>query len=513
MVRRSVPGSIGSEFVPAVKRSPAALYESDKEGTMRVVVGVLGIGLLLSVAVAVGVQARDLTPIEHLGKLIFFDTNLSTPPGQSCATCHDPATAFVGPISGINAHGAVYPGAVHVRFGNRKPPSAAYATFSPDFHYDEVEGLYVGGMFWDGRALNVVEQAKGPFLNPMEMNNPNKKAVITKVMHSGYSGLFRDVFGWGSLMDVESAYEYVAQAIAAYEGSPEVNRFTSKYDAYLSGTTVLTAQEMRGLVLFEGRAMCAACHTSQPGPGGEPPLLTDFTYDNLGAPKNLENPWYGMPPHFNPDREDWIDLGLGGVLGLPEEMGKVKVPTLRNVGMRPYEGFVQAYMHNGVFKSLHEVVDFYNTRDVGDWPPPEYPENVNTDELGNLGLPDEDVDDLVAFLMTLTDGYTDEPMRPLLPESQARTALLSDQTAFPNPFRTMLELRLSTQVNGTMSVGVYDPSGRRVRTLAAGVDASKTATLVWDGRTDAGASAPAGIYFLHVQSGAHRTIHKVLRLQ
>jgi cytochrome c peroxidase len=459
-------------------------------------------------AFAAGAPARDFTEIEELGKLIFFDTNLSTPHGQSCAACHDPATAFVGPISEINAHGAVYPGAVHTRFGNRKPPSAAYATFSPDFHYDDVEGLYVGGMFWDGRALNATEQAKGPFLNKVEQNNPNKKHVITKILHSDYAPLFQEVFGWGSLFNVEAAYDHVAEAIAAYEASPEVNRFTSKYDGYLAGEVELTEQELRGLALYEGQGNCAACHPSQLGSLGEPPLFTDFTYDNLGAPKNLENPWYDMPPAFNPDQEEWIDLGLGGVLGLPEEMGKMKVPTLRNVGMRPYEGFVQAFMHNGVFKSLDEVVDFYNTRDLGGWPAPEYPENVNSDELGNLGLSDQDVDDIVAFLMTLTDGYLDEDpglMRHSVPA-------LCEGVAYPNPFTEATELRLAAPPDGEVELGVYDLSGRLVRTLTGRREGSGMVSLVWDGKTDSGSPAPAGMFFMRPRSSGERTQYKVMRL-
>jgi cytochrome c peroxidase len=137
----------------------------------------------------------------------------------------------------------------------------------------------------------------------------------------------------------------------AYERSAEVNPLSSKYDAYLKGQATLSAQEADGLELFEGKAMCAACHPSRPGPGGEPPLFTDFTYDNLGVPKNPMNPFYSAPRSINPDGVAWVDPGLAGFLasaGYPEdvwmpELGKQKVPTLRNVDRRPYAGFVKAY--------------------------------------------------------------------------------------------------------------------------------------------------------------------------
>lgn len=354
-------------------------------------------------------EPADLTLEETLGKSLFFDDNLSTPPGQSCAACHGPEVGFTGPISDINAHGAAYPGAVHTRFGNRKPPSAAYASFSPDFHYDEVEELFVGGQFWDGRALNVVEQAKGPFLNRLEQNNPNKRIVVIKVRDSDYADLFEQVYGPGSLNwtdAVDETYDLIAQAIGTYEASTEVNPFTSKYDYFLAGLVDLTEEEASGLSLFEdeGKGNCAACHPSQPGPDGTPPLFTDFTYDNLGVPRNLENPFYDMPPAFNPAGEDWVDLGLGAVVGMLGELGKVKVPTLRNVDKRPYPDFAKAYAHNGFFKSLEDIVHFYNTRDVESWPPPEVTENVNTEELGDLGLTLEEEAAIVAFMKTLSDG-------------------------------------------------------------------------------------------------------------
>jgi cytochrome c peroxidase len=304
---------------------------------------------------------------------------------------------------------------IHERFGNRKPPTAAYGGDSPVLFYDEEDEVWVGGMFWDGRATGwtlgdpLAEQAQGPFLNPLEQNTPNAKKVCLKVAQSDYAELFEEVWGEGSLKftdDVEVTYELIARSIAAYEKSAEVNPFSSKYDHYLAGTAELSEVEAWGLELFqrEDKGNCAACHPSEPK-NGEPPLFTDFTYDDLGVPANPLNPFYVMPPKWNPDGADWIDPGLGGFLGDEDELGKHRVPTLRNVDRRPYPEFVKAYGHNGFFKSLEEIVHFYNTRDVEDWPPPEVSVNVNTDELGDLGLTADEEAAIVAFLKTLSDGY------------------------------------------------------------------------------------------------------------
>jgi cytochrome c peroxidase len=367
----------------------------------------------------------QLTPVESLGKALFFD-KISSPDSMACADCHAPSFGFTGPVGGINAHGAVYRGAVRQRFGNRKPPSAAYATVSPVLYFDDEEGLFIGGNFWDGRATGemlgnpAADQALGPFLNPVEQNNPSMQAVLEQVAASKYARLWRDV--WGEPVSYDTADEVVANyariglAIAAYENSAEVNAFSSKYDAYLEGKAVLTEQEAWGLELFEGKAMCSACHPSE----GKGALFTDFSYDNLGVPKNPENPFYAMDEvllddgsPINPEGVDWVDPGLGGFLETrpewadmaAENYGKHKVPTLRNVAKKPGKGTPKAFMHNGVFKSLEEVVNFYNTRDVEDWPAPEVPENVNTDELGDLGLTPEEEAAVVAFLGTLSDGY------------------------------------------------------------------------------------------------------------
>jgi len=355
-----------------------------------------------------------LSPVEQLGKNIYFD-KISVPNSMACADCHAPSVGFTGPMAGINIHGAVYRGADAQNFGDRKPPSAAYATFSPILHFDEGEGLFIGGNFWDGRATGerlgnpAAEQALGPFLNPAEHNITEKIVVLQKIAKAKYASMWETVWGEPLSYDtpekVDMNYDRVGLTIAAYEGSPEVNQFSSKFDYYLQGLAELTPLEKWGLDLFnsEEKGKCALCHISE----GEKPLFTDFTFDNLGTPKNPENPVYKYKP-------DFIDPGLGGFLSTRDDykamaeanMGKHKVPTLRNVDKRPGIGFTKAYMHNGVFKSLKEVVHFYNTRDVESWPPPEVAENVNTDELGNLGLTDQEEDAIVAFMQTLSDGYS-----------------------------------------------------------------------------------------------------------
>jgi len=333
-------------------------------------------------------QAQALTPLEQLGKLIYFDANLSEPAGQSCASCHTPGAGFADPDQNLPVSEGVIPG----RFGGRNSPSSAYASFFPEFSYTDEA---VGGQFWDGRAANLTEQAKGPFLNPVEMNNPDEATVIVKIAASDYAELFEQVFGTGALQDVPRAYHQMATAIATFESSQEVNTFTSKFDAVQAGLANFTRQERRGRMLFNGRARCSQCHTADGmmggGNTGTPVLFTDFRYHNLGLPKNLEFPMTDNP----------VDIGLGGVLGIEAENGKFKTPHLRNIAL------TAPYMHNGLLKTLKDVVHFYNTRDIeGLWPEPEVAENVNTTLLGDLGLSNAEEDAIVAFMMTLTDGYT-----------------------------------------------------------------------------------------------------------
>jgi cytochrome c peroxidase len=416
-----------------------------KKGKVRAIIAVSLLAVALILLAGQGMAQTGLTPKEELGQFLYFDEDLSEPSGQSCASCHDPAFGFVDPDSNIPVSEGVIPGL----FGTRNSPSAAYAMYAPTFYFDSTEGLWIGGQFWDGRATGDVlgdplaDQALGPFVNPVEMNNPDEATVIRDVRASDYADLFRAVWGPDSLDPGKelAAYNQVALSIAAFERTELFAPFTSKYDAYLqaclarggamdkcaTGATskakkarvgILTDQEWDGLQLFmnvknnndgvlknsEG-AMCAACHVADwtPDPGNVvvpawapagmiPPVFTDFTFDNLGVPKNKE--W---PLDWNaPD-----DLGLGDIVNDVNENGKFKVMGLRNIEI------TGPYAHNGWFKSLEDITHFYNTRDVPQegWPEPEVPDTINVTELGNLGLSAADEAALVAFMETLTDGY------------------------------------------------------------------------------------------------------------
>ena len=425
-----------------------------------------------------------------LGKILFFDKALSVNRNEACAFCHMPQTGFQGAIESLNQGAVAQPGSVRTRFSLRKPPSAAYAAFSPPLFYADKPGeakcsrCFIGGNFWDLRATGLrlqsptAMQAEGSPLNPTEMANPDPACVVRRMSERPYKGLFEGVWGprafeiaWPDDVDalcsrpndnpassigsevpgpnttplvvklspadrarVQSTFDQMAEAIAAYEASSEVSPFSSKFDAYLAGKAELSEAERRGHDLFNGQAKCLNCHVD---PKGEHhPLFTDNTTSNLGVPRNPDLAFYhetqadpfGYVP--NPLGEAVVDKGVGNFLRSPENAneawkqlapqfdGRFRVATVRNVDKRPRPDFVKAYMHNGYFKSLKEVVHFYNTRDtlprceagspgekVSCWPPPENATNINTN-CCDLGLSDDQEDDVVAFLKTLTDGYT-----------------------------------------------------------------------------------------------------------
>ncbi len=334
---------------------------------------------------------------ERLGKLLFFEESLSTPPGQACSTCHSPEIAFADPESDLPVSKGARPGL----YGSRNDMTIAYAAFIPPLHRNKEEDIWIGGLFWDGRVNSLAKQAQSPLLNPLEMANPDTMTIAGKLRALSYAALFNEAYGSDALSNPDTAFTNMADAIEAYEKTSEVSPFSSKYDSWLRGETELSMQELRGLKLFEAedKGNCAACHPSRPAEDGSPPLFTDFTYDNLGTPRNPENPFYSLPSELNPDGFAFVDLGLGKTVNDPAQNGKFRVSTLRNVAITP------PYMHNGVFKTLFNVMAFYNTRDVAEWPAPEVSANVNMEELGDLGLTNQELEDLVAFLRTLTDHW------------------------------------------------------------------------------------------------------------
>jgi len=424
----------------------------------------------LSGSAAATEKPAALTPKQQLGKAIFSDVELSFNRNQSCAQCHAPDAGFSGSNSDINAGGAVYEGSILGRFSNVKPPTASYVTPAPVLYHkmEDGEPLFIGGLFFNGRATGkklgnpAADQSQHPFLDPREMALPDAACVVYRVCNPNDPETYRvkpsDIWGgevckidWPKNRDIDAdcskldeplpleketrqkamaAFDRIARSIAAYLASPEVNPYSSKFDFYLAGKAKLSAQEQLGMEVFMDKGLCADCHIMEPGPNGEPPLFTDFTYDNLGVPRNRENPFYGQKA-FNPDGEKWVDIGLGGPLAedpfyksaAAAQQGKQKVPTVRNVDKRPDPGFVKSYTHNGYFKTLKGLVNFYNTRDTkaacpdqmaseaealaqNCWPEAEVKQNMNKDELGDLKLTEVEEQALVAFMKTLSDGYS-----------------------------------------------------------------------------------------------------------
>ena len=446
---------------------------------------------------------------EQLGKDIFYDDTLSSPAGYSCATCHVPQTGFTGPNSSLNLVAGPLPGVIPGRFGRRNPQPIPYAAFSPrgPFLSGLEGGTYVGGTFWDGRTPDNATQARMPFLDQNEMaNTPSgpypphaggfSPLLAQKIAGRPYAPLFETVFGRDVFKNStdEQIYDLTTAAIAIYEASAEINQFSSKWDASTNGTPPMhiytfTPSEENGRVLFFGKALCSECHSSakldvvmQATHGKD--TFTMYCYANIGVPKNPANPFYvntnsdsnpqgcnqlgaqfvdyglGANPNPAPDGTRFMDVKPGDV---PQFNGMFKATSLRNTDQRPSPNFVRSYMHNGVFKSLEEVMHFYNKRNVAtnslgqekafDWsagapagytpifPPPEsmdFPANVQNitgitpaeftaqhprpgdegtiaanGQVGNLQLTPQEETDLVNFLKTLTDGYTrPNPVQP-----------------------------------------------------------------------------------------------------
>jgi cytochrome c peroxidase len=364
------------------------------------------------------VATEKLSASAALGEKIFDDTSLSASGRVACATCHESDHAFAGDAVVPNGGSGV-----DVQ-GFRNAPSLKYLAQNPAFFFDD-EGTPTGGFDRDGRAASLAEQARRPFLAAHEMANDSVADVVDKLSRATYAAEFRAAFGDGIFSTPDAAFERALFALQKYqqEDVAEFAPYTSKYDAFLAGQAQLTDAELRGLALFNDprQGNCAACHPSARGADGSPPLFTDFTYDNLGVPRNADIRANDDPAYFDlglcgPDRTDLVEMR--------ELCGAFKVPTLRNVAL------TAPYFHNGRFATLTEVVRFYVRRDTNpdEWYPldsatglprkfddlpADLSANVNVTEPpydrqpGDLpALSEPEIQDVVAFLQTLTDGFT-----------------------------------------------------------------------------------------------------------
>ena len=455
-------------------------------------------------------QNTGTEAVEALGELMNYDRRISPERNQACASCHMPYVAFSGPIPSVNLTMIAYPGTAHFRAGKRSAQRYPYAPFFPVLQYNQEQGLFFGGNFWDSRATGYLlrnpdaHQAQGPPVDTQEMGNPDTACITFKLSKAVYRPLFELVWGKGSFdisfpantADIcatpggaavfggsatpvqlsavdrirsNEVYNHWGQSIDAYEQSLQVSAFSSKFDAFLKGKYTLTANEKAGYDLFRGKGNCNSCHldgrSTAPAPTAPAsedtgvaaqvnPLFTCFGSANEGLPLNPRDAIYyqNTPDSFgftaNPLGFGYRDLGLGTFLRsgpgswpnpnvtwrkfAPTVDGQMQVMTARNVAMTPPQCptteapgpyFQKEFFHNGYIKSLKQLVHFYNTRDVYPfdvtsghcpagttekvdcWPMPEVKNNLDM-TTGKLGLTDLEENQIVAFLRTLTDGFT-----------------------------------------------------------------------------------------------------------
>lgn len=359
----------------------------------------------------------QLSGLAQLGEKIFHDPSLSASGQLACSSCHDPQHAFAQP----SAEGVSFGGAAGNQPGVRNAPSLKYLSETPAFFFDS-EGTPTGGFNRDGRANSFAVQAMRPFLTSFEMANASAADVVGKLSRASYAADFRKMFGDQILEDSEQAFLGMREALQAYQQEdPDFAPYDSKFDYFLAGKAQLSEQELRGYALFNDpqKGNCAGCHPSGRRAGGKSPLFTDFTYDNLGVPRNAAIAANDVAAYF--------DLGLCAaeridLANRTDLCGAFKVPTLRNIAL------TAPYFHNGKFQTLREVLGFYVRRDTHpeEWYPPganglpdkfndlpaQFQGNVNVTEVpynrhegDPPALSAREIDDVVAFLQTLTDGY------------------------------------------------------------------------------------------------------------
>lgn len=410
---------------------------------------------------------KPLSAMALLGRKLFYDPSLSGSGKLACASCHSPQHAY-GPAGaaavatgGMDLHATGFRAVPSLRYLYRQPPFS----IGPDTSADNDKRVSLqkqaqraaghkralksaltpqvsatnlvpqGGLFWDGRVNTLQQQADGPMFNPPEMDAGTPAEVAGKLVKASYANDFRRLFGPGIFQDPQQATAEALFAIARYEiEDPSFHPFTSKYDAWLAGKARFTQAELRGYLAFNNprEGNCAACHLDKPTRDHLPPLFTDFQYEALGLPRNPK-----IPANRNPH---YYDLGLCGPFRTDMKKqtkycGMFLTPSLRNVATR------HVLFHNGVFHSLKKALDWYVNRNIHPgrfYPrnaagkvvlyndlPPKYRANVDTTDApfnrhpgDKPALSKAQIQDVIAFLKTLTDGYIKQPKHHIVSASQ-----------------------------------------------------------------------------------------------
>jgi len=313
-----------------------------------------------------------MTPAKiEFGRQLFFDKRLSADGTVSCATCHDPGLAFTD--------GRTVAEGIAGKRGTRNSPSLLNAMFN-------------SGQFWDGRAASLEAQAVLPLINPDEMGNASHTQVIDRLQQAPeYVTQFREVFG-GSL-----TIAGIGKAIAAYERT--LVSANAPIDRFIAGDReAISAAAQRGFALFRGRARCSVCHTVNQAF----PFLSDQNYRNTGVATSSPG-FEGLAEKATvavrggdhvvalralAKETATSELGRFMVSGSPLDIGSFRTPSLRNVEL------TAPYFHNGTAATLKDVLNFYS-KGGGDDPRRDW-------ELQPLGLSDQEQEDLIAFLKSLT---------------------------------------------------------------------------------------------------------------
>ena len=378
---------------------------------------------LLNAATTTPAPALALTPVQALGEQIFNDKNLSEPRGTACANCHQASTGFAN----LNGSRIGVPlGSLPNSFGTRSVMQNSYSSFTPPFGFRVLNGDVdpVGGLFWDGRADTLAQQAQMPFLAANEMNNKDGASVIAKIALGPYAKAMTDLYGKDIFKNPTQAFTRVGEALAAFESTVRFQAFSARYDDYIAGRVKLTPAEDNGMKVFmdPAKGNCASCHTMNPQstlPADN--LFTDFAHYATGVPRNTAIPANAKPSYFDlglcgPNRaRPALSANVPASVSIEKVCGTFKMPSLRNVGER------QVFMHNGVFNNLRDVISFYATRDnnpkrwygpagVPNDLPLAYQANIVRDRApfnrpagSGPALTEKEIDDVLAFLKTLSD--------------------------------------------------------------------------------------------------------------